>query len=126
MSTITEPEVARRSWVYIYRRPAVPGWPLVVRKGWPEGNRADKLIKADDFRIKVTQVQGEEPVLEQIFINGSWPNGNPVRMVRVRHDGGLADLCVHAPDWVMELAADAIERSRAEIVVTDPFAGEMS
>lgn len=125
MSTITEPRVARRDWLYVYKRPQQMGWPGLVRKGWPAGNREDKLVTAHELLITVSQYHGDDPGLKEIRVNGVWPNGNPVRMVRVHHDADPAQgLVVHAPDWVMELAADAIERSKAETVVTDPFTGE--
>lgn len=122
--TITKPEVARRTWLYVYERPPW-GWPLLVRKGSPEASRADKMITAHNFRITITQEHGGEPVLDMIKVNGAWPNLNPVHMVTVHHDPAKLNhnLIVFAPGWVLELAGDAIDRSRAETILTDPFGG---
>jgi hypothetical protein len=124
MGVITEPEVARRDWVYVYKSPGDAEWPRLLRKGWPDGNRADKLIVAHELRITVAQFHGAVPEVQMIRVNGVWSNGNPVRMVTVHHDAKPEQgLIIHAPVWVMELAADAIGRSMAETVVPGPPEG---
>lgn len=109
-----KPVVFKRTWVYVYSRPE-EGWPLLLRKGWPEGNRKDAMFTAHDLRITVYQGEGAEPELDGIRANGVWPNGNPVRMMTVHHDAAPEHcLIAHAPDWVMDLAADAVRRSKGE------------
>lgn len=115
MGTVTEPEVFKRTWLYIYKSPGGAEWPRLLRKGWPEGNRSDALIVAHDLRITIFQRAGEAPQLDGIRVNGVWSNGNPVRMATVHHDARPEHcLIIHAPDWVMALAADAIRRSNGE------------
>lgn len=119
MEIIPEPEVAQRTWVYHYGRPE-QGWPDLERHGWPEGNRAAKAITVHRLTVTIHQVRsyGGRAELDSIYVNGVWPNGNPVNRVRVHHDPGPDQhLIVTAPEWVLDVVADAIERSRQEIGV---------
>jgi hypothetical protein len=116
MDTLAFPLTVFRSWTYVYRPPEAGGWPKILHTGWPEANRSDKLVTAYELRIHIRQGLGEEPALNSIRLNGMWPNGNPVTNMNVHFDPVKRhhELITFAPDWVMELAADAIGRAKGE------------
>ena len=122
MGKVPEPRVEYRSWNYVYDRPRQMGWPNlamtdlpgrdggIARKGSPIGPR--KIL------VHVRQRDGGEPLLAHISVAGDWA-ATRQRMdgwKRILHDTppGQA-LQVYAPDWVLELAEDAVARATAEV-----------
>src|ERR1700685_2589988 len=63
MRTVTEPEVLKRTWVYVYRSPGNAEWPRLLKDGWPEARRPSHLIVAHELVVTVTQQSGGEPQL---------------------------------------------------------------
>jgi hypothetical protein len=116
MEIVPEPEVSQRSWIYRYNRPE-QGWPGIERPAWPEGGHSAKLLHVDRLVVCVFQYgTGAAPELSSIHMNGRWPNGNPATTVKVHHDVNPAKvLTLRAPEWVLDIAADAVERSKLEV-----------
>jgi hypothetical protein len=94
------------------------GWPAVMRTGWdaPHKTYPDALITAHKITITVRQEAGSPPGLNNISVTGVWAGTKAkVERMKVHTDAGPEHkLIIHAPDWVMELAADAVRRSTEE------------
>lgn len=117
---IPEPEIAHRSWTFVYKRPQRMGWPLLTRTGLPSAAgtpRPAKTIAPKRLRIVVRQAAGEQPYVDSVSVTGNWADsGKPTIGMKVHTDlkPGMA-LVVYADDTVRELMADAVRRATEEI-----------
>jgi hypothetical protein len=111
----TEPVTTHRSWVYEYARPRQMGWPAIKRTGWeaPHKTYPDQMINAHKITITVSQDSGVPPELRNISVTGIWAGTKvAVERMKIYHDATPEQkLIIFAPDWVLELAADAVRRS---------------
>jgi hypothetical protein len=110
------PEVTYRSWNFRYKRPRTGGWPLLTRTGWPQRGRKESRITPTELIIQVRQDANDQPAVSSIQARGTWTGTTLTASERIMLDArpGLA-FTVYAPDWVQELAEDAVARATAEI-----------
>lgn len=116
-ATLTTPVVAYRCWNYEYERPRRMGWPTLVKTGYEPIGRAPSRITPRKITVQVRQYDGAAPVLSSVSVSGTWTRtGRAVTQEQIRHDArpGLA-FTIYPPDWVMELAADAVARASEEV-----------
>lgn len=117
--TLTTPTVAYRCWNYEYERPGGMGWPTLIQTGWEEGGHKPSRITPRKITVQVRQHKGGEPSLSSISVTGTWTaTGQPATGKKILHDAepGYA-MVIYAPDWVHELAADAVSRAKAEVTL---------
>lgn len=117
IATGTEPAVTYRKWGYAYSRPRRMGWPNIKRTGWPAGQREDKYITPHKIHVNVQQREDGPPELSNISVSGVWAGTRHEVSMKIHHSGEVGPemvLVIHAPAWVMDLAADAISRSSAD------------
>lgn len=110
-----EPEVTYRSWNFTYKRPRTGGWPLLTRTGWEQGGRKPAHVVPKVLTIQVRQLGGEAPAVSSVHVRGAWPNGTEYTGQLQAADAkpGLA-MVIYQPDWVAELAGDAVARAARE------------
>ena len=109
------PEVSYRCWNFLYKRPRTGGWPLLTRTGWPQGGRKPSSITPKELVIQVRQHGDEQPEVTSIRAKGVW-TGTALKVneqVLLNGRPGLA-MVTYAPDWVQELAEDAVARAAAD------------
>lgn len=113
------PEITYRSWNFRYKRPRTGGWPLLTRTGYPQQGRKPSRITPAELIIQVRQADGQLTV-SSIQARGTWTGTKAKAREQVILDGrpGLA-FVIYAPDWVEELAEDAVARAAAEIREAD-------
>ena len=113
---ITEPTVTQRSWIYVYSRPRRMGWPLLERAGWPGAGYHTENITPHKITIAVRQHTDGTVAAESVSVAGKWTaTGRSVVRMKVHIDAPREQvLIIHAPDWVLELAADAVRRSEED------------
>ena len=115
--SVPEPTVSYRSWYFEYERPRRMGWPTLVKTGHvPTGTKPSR-ITARKITVTVKQEHGGEPRLASVTVTGMWTGTSfQATKERVRYEDlrpGLS-FTIYAPDWVMELAEDAVRRASEE------------
>jgi hypothetical protein len=111
------PEVTARSWTYRYKRPRQLGWPLLLRTGWEQGNRPAARITPKMITVVVRQAPGAEdsyPRAASVHCRGSWPSGREYAGQLLMGVPPGQALQIYAPDWVLDLVADAERRAAEE------------
>lgn len=110
------PEITYRSWNFRYKRPRAGGWPLLTRTGHPQQDRKPSRITPTELIIQVRHDADGQLKVSSVLARGTW-TGTTLRVnerVGLGARPGLA-FVVYAPDWVEELAEDAVARAAAEI-----------
>jgi hypothetical protein len=123
---IPEPAVIH-SWTYIYARPPRMGWPVLA---WRDSWRPDRPLRIAPKQIRVRVYAGlnGQPVATVCDARGDWQAAKPApgtvrRMnsdwigLHLEGQNRYANCRMDAPDWVREIAADAVARARAELGV---------
>jgi len=124
MAQIAPAKITRR-WTFTYTRPPRMGW---TNLSWTDAWRPDRPLTIGPLEVQIVlhQPHGGAPAVQYVKARGRWANpgtGTPGRVRRLdtswiglRIPGGYteADCRMDAPDWVLELAADAVRRAWAE------------
>lgn len=112
-----EPDLTRyHDDQYVWARPRRMGWPTILVHRYPEGaKRKTSEIVVTQVRVAVRYKVGEKPDITRVAVKGRWGTGRPIEQwMSLSYSPSTKSLYgIPAPDWIMELAADAIERSRS-------------
>jgi hypothetical protein len=108
--TIPEPTVRlSRTWRFSYKRPKIGGWPLL--------RVIDSVLTGASYQLEpkriVVNVLGGMIArsITDVIVYGSWVNGGH-DTVQVLDIPGRRTGHTMAPDWVVEIAEDALARTR--------------
>lgn len=121
---IPEPEIARRSWTFVYLRPKQMGWPLLTQTplghAGERGHRKGGKLIPKRVRVVVHQ-GGSQPVpeVDTVTVTGNWlSNGREAIGIKVHYNSPPGyGLTIYADDNVRELMADAVRRATAEVTI---------
>jgi hypothetical protein len=107
---VNAPETSvTRQYSFVYHRPRNMGWPTIYSRRY---NGDIQEIIAKKIRVSLQRKDGEKlPAITQVALRGQWGNGRVIdawMSLNYRKDDHYYS--TDAPDWVMELVADAIRR----------------
>jgi hypothetical protein len=112
---MTGPVLIHQTYVFEFTRPKRMGWPTLVQDPIP-GWRTPSRIEPHKIRVTVRHSAGCEPEVSRISVTGKWcTTGRAVVGQTLKHrHGQQSAIGVTAPDWVLELAAEALAETKRE------------
>jgi hypothetical protein len=118
MTTKTQPTVAARRWTYHFTAPRRMGWPIVLIPGYV---RPDWTMQVTKLAVTVRWQPGQDVAVESIAAQGKKVGGGKLRGWRpfAVTDAQRSSLGKLAPDWMHELAAEAVALAGQEVDRTE-------
>jgi hypothetical protein len=111
------PEVCvTRSFSYTWKQPET-GWPVILYPN-VDPTRVVPDIIATTVVVNITRRDDDDPQVTRIAIKGRWSTGRVIGdWYPLRFPGPLMSVYApEPPDWVLELADEALKASRATLV----------